>query len=229
MVTEGNIDVPGDIELWPLVDTFIVLGHAIQSNGSVRACWARARTSMWKSFWANPGTNLARDLPDTSKLALMQRVTLPQLSFRCSRWPPQRQIANELDALQQKMVASLVRLPPAPGEEAADYVRRRGRLARKFCAKQGVWSQHWFTRAVCWDAHLSRPRNWHSWPSRLRGHKGKQWLMERRALFAPAVASRGSSASVFAGRTGTRSFHGKVNTRWHDGIDFAQLQITAAP
>ena len=89
-----------------------------------------------KSFWANPGANLARDLPDTSKLALMQRVTLPQLSFRCSRWPPQRQIGSELDHLQQKMTASLMRLPRFPGEEVDVYVRRRGKAARKICSER---------------------------------------------------------------------------------------------
>jgi hypothetical protein len=222
MVSEGNLQVPDNADRWPLVDTFIVLGHAIQSGGSVRACWTRARASMWKSFWANPGSKAATALPHSNRLALMGRAVLPQLSFRCSRWPPQRQVACEIDHLQQKMTACLMRPSRKPGEEAADYVRRRGRLARKVCVEQGVWSHKWFGRATQWDDHLARPQNFHSWPAKLREHKGKQWLMERRASFAPTVASRDSSSSILAGRTGTRSFRGKVNTRWHDGIDFAR-------
>jgi len=227
MVSDGNLDIPEDVDRWPLVDTFIVLGHAVQSSGSIRACWARARSTMWKAFWVNPGATSAAQLAHDKKLALMSRAVLPQLSFRCSRWPPQRQIASELDNLQQKMTASLLRLPPAPGEEAEDYVRRRGRAARKICTEQGMWSNHWFGRATRWDEHLARPRNWKSWPARLREYRGRQWLIERRAHFAPSVASRSSTASVFAGRTGTRSFRGKVHTRWHDGIDFARSRSTS--
>ena len=227
MVAEGNQEVPLDIDRWPMVDTFVVLGHAIQSNGSIRACWARARNSMWKAFWANPGANAARGLGQSSKLALLQRVVRPQLSFRCSRWPPQRQIASEVDRLQQKMVASVVRLPRVAGEEAADYVRRRGRLARKSCAEQGIWSQHWFSRAVHWDDHLCRPLNFATWPAQLREHRGKQWLMDCRASLAPARSSSSSEVSVLAGRTGTRTFSGKVHTRWHDGVDFARSHATA--
>ena len=174
------------------------------------------------AFWANPGSKGARHLTYASNLTLMSRAVLPQLSFRCSRWPPQRQVKIELDQLQQKMVASIVRLPQIPGEEAKNYVRRRGRAARKTCAEQGMWSRHWFGRAVRWDEHLARPRNFNSWSAQLRDYRGKEWLMDRRASFAPSVASRGSSVSIYAGRIGTRSVRGKVHVRWHDGIDFAQ-------
>ena len=227
MVSDGNLDVPDDGDRWPLVDTFIVLGHAVQSSGSIRACWSRARSSMWKAFWANPGATSAGQLAHGRKLALMSRAVLPQLSFRCSRWPPQRQIGCEVDRLQQKMTASLLRLPPAPGEEAESYVRRRGRAARKICEEHGTWSDHWFGRALNWDEHLARPRNCESWPAKLREYKGKQWLMDRRVSFAPTVASRASTASVFAGRTGTMSFRGKVHARWHDGVDFARSRSTS--
>ena len=74
MVSDGNLDIPEDTDRWPLVDTFIVLGHAIQSSGSIRACWSRARTSMWKSFWANPGASAAGELPRDGKLTLMDRA-----------------------------------------------------------------------------------------------------------------------------------------------------------
>ena len=222
MVAHGNSAVPNDGVRWPVVESFVVLGHLVESTGSIRACWRRARGTMWKAFWANPGSNSARHLGRASNLALMSRAVLPQLSFRCSRWPPQRQIRLELDQLQQKMVASLIRLPRDAGEEAADYVRRRGRSARKICIEQGMWSHHWFSRSVLWDDHLARPRNFNSWPAQLREYRGKQWLMDRRASFAPSVASSDSTVSILAGRTGTRSVRGKVHVRWHDGIDFAR-------
>ena len=88
-----------------------MLGHTIESSGSIRPCWTKCRTSMWRAFWANPASTSARDLSTPQKLALTNRVVLPQLSCRCSRWPPQRQVAFELDHVQQKMTSSLLRLP----------------------------------------------------------------------------------------------------------------------
>ena len=225
MVAAGNGETPSDPSRWPQADTFVVLGHTIETSGSIRPCWSKCRTSMWRAFWANPGSKPARDLSITQKLSLQNRVVLPQISFRCSRWPPQQQIAAEVDHIQQKMTSSLLKLPREPGEEAEAYVRRRGREARKCNMSQGLWSQHWFGRAIRWDDHLARPANQHTWAAKLREYKGKEWLMHRRALFAPSAASRGSSVSITAGRTGTRSVHGKVHMRWHDGIDLARSYL----
>jgi hypothetical protein len=177
---------------------------------------------MWKAFWANPGSEAANHVDVPRKLQLLSRAVRPQLSFRCSRWPPQRQVASDIDRLQQKMVASMLRLPRLEGEEPDAYVRRRGRLARRHCQQQGTWSAHWFSRATSWDQHLSRPRNKCTWSAMLRGFRGKEWLMQQRSSFAPSGGL--AQASLFAGRTGTRAIHGKVQMRWHDGIDYATSQ-----
>ena len=221
----GNLEIPSNPLRWPLVDFFAVLGHTIESSGSIRPCWTKCRTSMWRAFWANPASTSARDFSTAQKLALTNRVVLPQLSCRCSRWPPQRQVAFELDHVQQKMTSSLLRLPRDDGEEIESFVRRRGRAARKCNEEMGLWSQHWFARAIRWDDHLSRPINHHTWAAKLREYRGKDWLMQRRASFAPSTASRASSVSMTAGGTGTRAVRGYVHTRWHDGIDMARNRL----
>ena len=115
-------------------------------------------------------------------------------------------------------------MPRLAGEEVDSYVKRRGRAARKICVERGLWSHHWFNRAIQWDEHLSRPRNMHSWAARLREYRGKQWLIDRRVSLAPADSS---NVSIFAGRTGTRSFQGCVHTRWHDSIDYARANCAS--
>ena len=152
----------------------------------------------------------------------MRRGVAPQIDFRCSRWPPQRQIAAELDRVQQKMAASLIRPAWRPGEEAPEYVRRRGRAARKWCKDNGQWSARWFQRALKWNEHLTRAHDPNNWGAQLLKYHGREWLMWRRAMFAPTSASRASPASILAGRTDTRAFRGKVCTRFHDGIEFAR-------
>ena len=215
MAAMGNRETAHDLAKWPAVDVFPVLGHKLQSDGSVRACWTAARSSMWRSFWSNAGSRDAKHLNAAQKIALVRRAVAPQIHFRCSRWPPQKQIATEVNKVQQKMTACVLKVVRDPGEELAEFVRRRGRLARKACHQAGSWSNLWFNRALKWDEHLDRERNHYSWAARLRSFRGKQFLQDRRALF-------NSTGSIMAGRTETRAFRGKVNMRWHDGIDYAK-------
>ena len=65
-----------------------------------------------------------------SKIAVDVKVFfVSQLDFRCSRWPPRNQIADELDVMQCKMTADLLKEPWQPHEELCQYFGRRGRLA----------------------------------------------------------------------------------------------------
>ena len=221
MRARGSDELPGNPDKWPLCDQFIVLGHSLDDDGSIRSCWSRARASMWKAFWANPGSRAAAKFPISERLNLLARAVAPQLDFRCSRWPPQKQVAAEVDSIQRKMVSTLLRVPRGPQEPVEDYVRRRGRLAARTCKLHGLWSARWFTRAIFWDAHLARDRNAHTWAARLRNYRGSDWLMRRRVEFLPRD---GQSRSAVAGRTDTRGYRGKVHVRWLDGISFASAQ-----
>ena len=219
MRARGSEEMPIDGVKWPLVSEFVVLGHVLKDDGSIRPCWTRARTSMWRAFWANPATRESTYLTLNDRLGLLAKAVTPQLDFRCSRWPPQKQIADELDRLQRKMTAILMRVPRHADEPIDVFVRRRGRLAASVCKRRGLWSIHWFDRATKWDDHLSRDRNSQSWPARLRSYRDREWFLQRRIELAPR---NGWSASSLAGRTDTRAFRGKVHSRWHDGIHYAK-------
>ena len=68
------------LEKWPRVDSFVLLGHILQSNGSIRACWQSTRRSMWKSFWANPGSKSAHTLKFDARLQLLSSYATAGLS-----------------------------------------------------------------------------------------------------------------------------------------------------
>ena len=204
---------------WPVASTFPLLGHILQNNGSIRPCWRNTRSLMWKSFWANPGSKACRALAEGRRMKLLTKAVAPLLDYRCSRWPPQKTIAKEVDGLQRKMVATLQRVPKYPGEDLGDYVRRRGRLAGTSCRASGLWSKRWFTRAASWNAHLERDRNRYTWSARLLHYMDRQWFADRRASLLPVD---GFSGSILAGRTDTRTNPGCVHTRWHDGIEFGK-------
>ena len=168
------------------------------------------------------GANRSGDavaLDTRARNKLLEKSVAPQLDYRCSRWPPQRTISLELEALQRRMVATILRIPQIPGETAADYVKRRGHVAGRHCRQTGMWSSRWFKRAQDWNAHLERPRNRHSWPARLIHYMDSEWLIQRRLLFLPANSE---NRSCLAGRTDTRAMRGCVNMRWHDEIAYCK-------
>ena len=158
---------------------------------------------------------LAIALP--SYYVLLQRAVLPQMDCRCSCWPPQVQIASEIDRTQRKMVATILGVVRLPDEAIEDFVKRRGRLAARCCKQNGLWSKRWFQRAVRWDEHLARQRDSESWSSKIRCYRDRSWLMQRRLDVG--------SSSAIAGRTNTRSAPGKVHSRWHDAIHYARSLI----
>ena len=172
---------------------------------------------MWKAFWGNlrPVTSQGLALP--AKLQLLNRSARPCLDYRASRWPPQLQIAKEVDGMQRRMVALIMRLPRREGESPEEFFRRRARSAGKACSDCGTWSQRWFRRSIAWDEHLRRDRNSTSWPAQLLEYHGGTWLAAQRLMRR--------SPSVFAGWTGTRASSGKVHMRWHDGIELAQQLV----
>ena len=227
IVADGCLDLPEDTQKWPLSSTFNVLGHTLQSSGSIRACWSNTRRCLWRAFWSNPGARTVRHLGLDSKLRLLQRAVTPALDFRCSRWPPQPQIARELDIVQRKMISSIMRIERGPVESIDLFHQRRGRVAAQVARDQGLWSRRWWQRAQMWDEHLARSRNSSAWSSRLRTHRDRRWFTERRANLLGNQHSQ-SALSVTAGRTQTRTAPGKVHMRWHDGIHLAKDHLVPA-
>ena len=164
-------------------------------DGGVSCAWAYARVQ-WvstcvldKSTQCNVAFVLVKPRGQGCSALIHRRESSvakesgPQLDFRCSRWAPQKQIATEVDRLQAKMTATLLRLPYVEGERPEDYVRRRGRLAKRLSRKHGLWSERWFQRATKWDEHLARPRNARYWAAKLRCYHDRDWFVLRRSSF----------------------------------------------
>ena len=147
----------------------------------------------------------------------MTRAVTPVLRSRCSRWPVVQCVAKELDAIQTRMVAILMRARRQEHETMQQFVRRRNQMASRECGRAGRWSAMWFRRVIAWHDHLGRPANAASWPALLLHFRGEELLQRTHAAMG--------SSSVHAGRTGTRAFPGVVRRRWHDGVAFAKTKL----
>ena len=209
MVCKNSAEDSFQSACWPLVTSFPCLGHTLQPDSGVRECVNSTKRGMWRAFWGNCGSTSARTIPLGLKMKLLSKACVPILDCRCSRWPPQRQIAIELDRLQTKMIATLQRVPRISGEAADAYCRRRKKAASKLSQECGIWSKRWYARAIAWDDHVGRAHNPYSWPSVLQEFQGADWLDEQRVL----RRMQG---------TGTRASAGRPCMRWSDGIAFAR-------
>jgi hypothetical protein len=221
----GNPEMCDGAVGWSILPSTPYLGHIVQTSGSIRACWQTARTKMWRAFWANSGSTMGKKLPLPAKIALLQRCVACVVAFRMSRWPPQTQIARELDAVQARMTALILGLKPNPTEDSATFLRHRAKAARQSCRIHGLWSQLWFRRAKAWDDHLSRHPQLLA--SAFRNFNDSNWLILRRANYANINSIRRNSWTTFAGRTATRAAAGFVATRWQAGIQLANNRIRA--
>ena len=160
---------------------------------------------MWKAYFANVRRLLGRQC----NLQLLDRAVMPVFDYRNTRWPPHAQLELEIDRLQRKMIAGIIRPRMQVDETPADFVRRRRRIGGVAARKAGLWSARHCTRVLDWRDHLDRPRNEASWAAILLHYRGFQWLMEQRLQHG---------GSVLRGRTGTRVASGNVANGWHDGV-----------
>ena len=221
MAPAGSLEAPGPHERWKRGTTFPVLGHVLRNDGRQADDVAAGVNAAWKAYYANPG-RLRNDRATSLKLRLrlLDRCCTSAWSWRASGWAPTRLLARTLNATQRKMVATLLQLAPAPGEDPAQYARRRGRAAGALCRARGLWSELHIRRAEAWREHLRRDarRGGTGWATRLLALGQTQWLRERRASM--------NSPGLLAGATGTRRSAGAPAARWDEGLDRA---IEAGP
>ena len=193
-----------------------VLGHMIQCDGGLRHEWQATRSAMWAAYWANCGNKACFKLGSVAKLGLLNKCVVSRISWKLPRWPMQKTVAVNLDSLQARMISALIPCARHSHEDIDPYDRRRKRLARNHCAKEGVWSKVWAKRMISWHEHIMRTcRSPHSFPHNaavlLQYHDSK-WLAEQRSVFVGS-----SRNSVVAGRSSTRLNIGRPQVRWQEG------------
>ena len=152
------------------------------------------------------------------------RTVFCVVSWKVSRWPFQKSLAVEMDAMQTHMVSILSRIPKHDSEDWVGWIRRSRRLARNVCARIGFWSEAWARRTISWHEHVMRHPGilkdlllWHN----------SDWLQAMRAHFVAQNGSEYTRNSFLAGRTGTRADGGRPQPRWDEGITLARAFLNS--
>ena len=197
-----------DERKWPVVTAMKVLGHCLQNDGGIDACFDATVQSMWRAFYGNcVGVKTSR-MSVKSRLALVSRTVTPILRYKWTRWPFTCCRAQRLDAIHRHMFGVMLRLERKRDESIDVYVRRRGRETGRLQKLHGSWSRQWAFGVVGWSEHLERERNSLTWAAMLSKLRTPTELAERRAQ---------------RGRPSTRSCSGYIRRRWHESIATARV------
>ena len=212
MVADGADDHSTcDPDIWPICTNMEALGHLLENDGSVNACFTRTVRNMWKSFFGNCSSYDAKKLPIKCRLQLLRRAVVPILRFRWTRWPFTITRARQLDRLQRRMLSIVIAMRPLASEDCLSFIRRRNRAVSSLQRSTGVWSTQWAQGLVGWDDHLQRDRNFNTWSAHLRHLLTPEYLERRRLLNGRRPATRNRSGWICA--------------RWFEQVNKAKAYI----
>ena len=156
LLAPAGADISAIPASWECPAAVTFLGYVVQDDAGIRSAWARCRSKMWQRFFAISRDRGWSKLSIARKSRHVERSIWTLLSFYCGTWPPQLQVSREIDTVQRKMFAAILRVKKLPEEEPVTYVRRRNKLAKNLCNEMGLWSSRWFSKARCWNQHLQR-------------------------------------------------------------------------
>ena len=215
---------------WSVPDAVTFLGYIVGCNGGIRRAWQHCRAKLWKSFFRISKAPGWSKLTTLRKCKVLERSIWSLLSFYCGSWPPQRQVALEIDATQRRMYASTLRIRRKDGEAVVTFIRRRNKDAKKVLEETGYWSARWIKKALSWDQHLHRDlaqqrlhveenvlvervSSCFSWGPALLAYQDEAFVNLRRV-----VCRRDAFSDRVEVRTGLRSGQRKVHPRWSEAI-----------
>ena len=230
----------GDItecpEDWSFPDAVTFLGYIVERKGGIRRAWQHCRSKMWRCFFIITKAPGWTRLSVLWKCKVLERSIWSLLSFYCGSWPPQRQVAVEIDSTQRRMYVSIMKLRRKETESVVSFVRRRNKHAKKMCNDTGFWSSRWFNKATSWDAHLRRDLDQQrlhveqevpaalvsscfSWGPALLAYQDEDFINSRRI-----VTRHDAISDCVVVRTGLRSGQRKVHPRWSSAISEFQAR-----
>ena len=107
-------------------------GSAWRRNINDNCCLAEplkiASRLCWSAFFAKLSHEGYRNLSGPHKAVQIDKFILPVLRTRWTSWPFAKGMAQKIDALQNRLIGTLLDVHMLPAEELPEYIRRRAHL-----------------------------------------------------------------------------------------------------
>ena len=165
------------------------LGHYLQDDGGIKACFDHCSRAMWRCFFGN----MSEGLLSSSAHAKMRFLTSSSCSLHAFRWPCwayQRTSASKLDSIQRQMIAVLMSIKPLPRENAEDFILRRRIRSGRLASKDGRWSNGWASSLRSWSDHIQRKHEKGTRSQPLVAWHGPSWLQKQQLTNSKNPLSR---------------------------------------
>ena len=171
---------------------------------------------MWGACWKNCVGPKVSSLALRDRCRLLERSVKPVLSFRNTRWPWTKALADAQNRTLRRMLSYFIHIQRLPDEPLDRFHRRRMRKVSDTAKHYGEWGVEHARRVLAWADHLKRSRNKKSLASELFCWHDQHWLHARR--LNPDVGS-----GVL--RPGTRAAPGPVVKRWDEALAGAEFFV----
>lgn len=132
-----DVNVPSP---WQRLTTLQCVGHHIDDDAGISSCFSACFAAMCQPFYSKLTSGLLR-ASEAARYRVLNSCVRTVASFRSSRWHYTKSYASKLDALQRKLLTTLMQVPRLLGEPYDAFVQRRHVIGGHFATKCGRWSR----------------------------------------------------------------------------------------
>ena len=164
---------------------------------------------VWKAARANI-TNLLEMTHD--RLRQIDRLLVPMVAYRWSRWPYYEKRARQLDKLQRDLIKLCMKEKKHKEQTKDEFHVQVMQEASRRAKEAGKWSEKWAADVIKWHEHCSRGHG-NAWSHQVSEWRSEQWMQARRQYFDRELKEHGTRYT-----TNTRATRVVPRTRWEEGV-----------
>ena len=171
---------------------------------------------VWKAARMNI-TSLIEIVHD--RLKQVDRLLMPIVTYRWSRWPYHEKRAGQLDKLQRDLIKMCMRRKKRKDQTKEEFHLQVMQEASRRAKEVGKWSERWAKDVLKWHAHCSRGHS-NAWSHHVEGWRSQQWMQARRQYFDRETKEHGTRYATNTGATRV-----VPRTRWEEGVAKAEEKL----
>ena len=162
-------------------------------------------------------TNLLEVIHD--RLRQIDRLLVPIVAYRWSRWPYHEKRARQLDKLQRDLIKLCMRRRKCKEQTKDEFHLQVMQEASRRARETGKWSERLARDVLKWHEHCSRGHS-NAWSHKVSEWRGEQWMQARRQYLDRELKEHGTRYT-----TNTRATRVVPRTRWEEGVAKAEEKL----
>ena len=203
--TEGTYE-DGFGRTWVLQDECRILGPTLSGLGHAAPDLLQTEKSIRAGFYANARFFLNQMVPIATRMKKLDSIAIGVIRARAAAWTPSRTCYEQVNRLQNELIARMLCLRPRPGDTDKSFTTWRNGVVSR--TEKVPWALRAAESAVSWASHMLRHPS--DPAARAQETQGQEWVEALRNQHSQL------SRTTLTSRTLTRAARGPV-IRWDGG------------